>query len=315
MPPNPRIIFFGTPAFSLPSLEALIKNGYAPLMVVTNPDEPAGRKQIITPPPVKVCAEHHGIPILQPIHLLHEMDKIPEADLYIVVAFGTIIPQALIDRPRLGTLNIHPSLLPHWRGPSPIQSAILNGDAQTGVTLMKIDELMDHGLIITQNKFSLLEKKWTSPELLDALANLGAEMLIDALPKWIAGTITATPQDDIRATYCKLIKKDHGRIPWSRPAGEIERMIRAYTPWPSAWTLWAGRDAICRIRIDEADVIDDESPLGSPGYTWQTPDHPLLVKTGTGTLVVRRITIEGKNTLDPEAFLHGNPQLLGATFV
>ncbi len=312
---NLKIIFFGTPQFSLPSLEALIKNGYAPLMVVTNPDEPAGRKQIITPPPIKVCAQRHGIPVLQPIHLLHEMDKIPEADLYIVIAFGTIIPQELIHRPRLGTLNIHPSLLPHWRGPSPIQSAILKGDAQTGVTLMKIDELMDHGPIITQTNFSLLEKKWTSPELLDALANLGAEMLIDALPKWTLGTITATPQDDTRATYCKLIKKDHGRIPWSRPANEIERMIRAYTPWPSAWTLWAGRDAICRIRIDEAEVIDDESPLGSPGYTWQTPDYPLLVKTGTGTLVVRRITIEGKNTLDADVFLRGNPQLLGATFV
>lgn len=312
---HPRIIFFGTPQFALPSLEALIKHGYKPLLVVTNPDEPAGRKQIITPPPVKICAERHQIPVLQPIHLIHEMDKIPEADLYIVVAFGTIIPQALIERPRLGTLNIHPSLLPHWRGPSPIQSAVLNGDAETGVTLMKIDELMDHGPIISQNRFPLLEKKWTSPELLDALAKVGAEMLIDILPKWIGGEITAAPQDDLRATYCKLIKKDNGRIPWSRPAAEIERMIRAYTPWPSAWTLWPGRDIICRIRIDEADVIDDESPFGSPGYTWQTPDYPLLVKTGTGTLVVRRITIEGKNTLNAEEFLRGNPQLLGATFV
>lgn len=312
---HPKIVFFGTPTFALPSLEALIKNNYAPLMVITNPDEPAGRKQIITSPPVKICAERHHIPVLQPIHLLHEMDTISEADLYIVVAFGTIIPQELINRPRLGALNIHPSLLPRWRGPSPIQSAILHGDARTGVTLIKIDELMDHGPIVMQNTYSLLERKWTSPELHDALADLGANMLIDALPKWFAGAITPTPQDDLRATYCKLIKKDHGRIPWSRPADEIERMIRAYTPWPSAWTLWPGRDAICRIRIDEADVIDDESPLGSPGYTWQTSDYPLLVKTGNGTLVIRRITIEGKNTLDAKTFLHGNPQLLGATFV
>lgn len=312
---QPRIVFFGTPDFAVPSLEALIEAGYTPELVITNPDEPAGRKQIITPPPIKICAERHQIPVLQPIHLIHEMEKIPDADLFIVVAFGTIIPQELINKPRLGTLNIHPSLLPHLRGPSPIQSAILSGDTETGATLMKIDELMDHGPIVSKNKFSLLERKWTSPELHDALANLGAHMLIDALPKWLAGTTTTTPQDDLRATYCKLIKKDHGRINWSRPAEDIERMTRAYTPWPSAWTLWPGRDKICRIRIDEADITDEESPVGSPGYVWQTPDYSLLVKTGRGSLIVKKITIEGKNTLNAKDFLRGNPQLMGATFV
>ncbi len=317
MTPNqkPRIIFFGTPDFAVPSLEALVANGYAPICVVTNPDEPAGRKQIITPPPVKVCAERHGIPVVQPIHLVHEMERIPDADLFIIVAFGTIVPQELLEKPRLGSLNIHPSLLPLWRGPSPIQSALLHGNTETGVSLMKIDELMDHGPIIAQQRFSLADRKWTSPELYPALADVGARMLIQALPGWIDGTLTAAPQDDTKATYCKLIKKDHGRINWSRPAVEIERMIRAYAPWPSAWTLWPGRDAICRIRVDEADILDDESPVGSPGYTWQTPSYPLLVKTGTNTLIVRRITIEGKSTLDADAFLRGNPQLLGTTFV
>ena len=315
MPNKLHIVFFGTPDFALPSLEALVKNGYTPELVVTKPDEPSGRKQIITPPPVKVYADHHHIPVFQPIHLAHEPDKIPDADFFIVVAFGAMIPQAIIDKPKHGTLNIHPSLLPRWRGPSPIQSAILNGDAQTGVTLMQIDELMDHGPIIAQENFSLTEKKWTSPALHDALAHLGAEMLIKAIPEWIDGDITATPQDDLKATYCKLIKKDHGRIAWSRPADEIERMIRAYAPWPSAWTLWPGRDTIYRIRIDEADIIDDESPVGSSGYVWQTEINPLLVKTGNSTLVVNKLTIEGRTTLTAHEFLRGNPQLIGATFV
>ena len=315
MPNKPRIVFFGTPEFALPSLEALVKNGYTPELVVTKPDEPSGRKQIITPPPVKVYAESQHIPVFQPIHLAHELDKIPDADLFIVVAFGAIIPQGIIEKAKQGILNIHPSLLPRWRGPSPIQSAILNGDAQTGVTLMQIDELMDHGPVIAQERFSLLEKKWTSPALHDTLADLGAQMLIKAIPEWMNGKVTPTPQDDLKATYCKLIKKDHGRIAWSRPADEIERMIRAYTPWPSAWTLWPGRDTIYRIRIDEADIVDDESPVGSPGYVWQTPSHPLLVKTGGSTLAVTKLTIEGKNTLAAHEFLRGNPQLMGATFV
>ena len=312
---NPRIVFFGTPEFSIPALDALIEAGLAPILVVTNPDEPKGRNQVITPPAIKVRAEHHKIPVFQPIHLLHEMDKIPEADLFVVVAFGTIIPQKLIDRPTRGTLNIHPSLLPRWRGPSPIQSAILNGDKETGVTVMQIDELMDHGPIVAQNIFDLSDKKWTSPELHDALARVGAQMLIQAIPQWMDGTLKASTQDDLKATYCKLIKKDHGRIVWTRPAEEIERMIRAYTPWPSAWTLWPGRDKIFRIRIDEAEITEDESPVGSPGYTFGTDTAPLLIKTGKGSLNIKRITIEGKTTLDAASFLRGNPDLLGATFV
>ena len=312
---KPRIIFFGTPEFSLPSLEALIANGLAPILVVTNPDEPTGRKQILTPPPVKICAERHHIPVLQPIHLADEIENIPEADLFIIVAFGTIIPQKLIDLPRLGALNIHPSLLPRWRGPAPIQSAILHADTETGVTLMKIDELMDHGPIIAQAKFSLLEKKWTSPELHAALAPIGADMLVKVIPRWLRGEINAVSQDDTKTLYCKLLKKDNGRIPWSRPAEEIERMVRAYTPWPSAWTLWPGRDKIYRIRIDEASIVEDESPVGSPGYIWQTENEPLLIKTGKGSLAIKKLTIEGKSALYAKDFLRGNPQLIGATFV
>ena len=312
---NPRIVFFGTPDFAVPSLDALVEAGLTPKLVVTNLDEPAGRKQILPPPPIKLRAEYHGIPVLQPVHLAHEIDSIPNADLYIVVAFGTIISQAIIDKPRLGTLNIHPSLLPHLRGPSPIQSVLLNGDPETGVSLMKIDELMDHGPVIAQEKFSLSRKKWTSFELHTALADVGARMLIDAIPQWVEGKIEATPQDDTKATYCKLIKKDNGRVNWSRPAQEIERMIRAYTPWPSAWTLWPGRDTIFRIRIDEAEVTDEEPPVGSPGYTWATPAHPLLIKTGKGSLIVKKITIEGKTTSNAQDFLRGNPQLMGTTFV
>ena len=140
-------------------------------------------------------------------------------------------------------------------------------------------------------------------------------MLVHVIPKWMAGEINAVPQDDIKATYCKLLKKDNGRIPWSRPAEEIERMVRAYMPWPSAWTLWPGRDKIYRIRIDEARVIEEESPVGSPGYVWQAEAQPLLIKTGKASLAVKKLTIEGKSTLSAKDFLRGNSQLVGATFV
>ncbi|MFY9462661.1 MAG: methionyl-tRNA formyltransferase, partial [Candidatus Sungiibacteriota bacterium] len=262
MKPKTRILFLGTPEFALPALQALIDAGYLIVGVVTQPDEPIGRKQVLTPPPVKVLAEQYDIPVFQPLRLDARdfADKIPRPDLFIVAAYGKIIPKAILDIPRFGVINIHPSLLPRWRGPSPIQAAILAGDAATGVTIMKIDEQMDHGALIANYKLQITNYKTTYLELHNQLAEAGAKLLIEILPRWVAGEIAPIAQDETHATYCKLLTKNSGRIDWGKPAEEIERMIRAYHPWPGTWTIWKTEVGDRRIRIEEADAVDAVPP-------------------------------------------------------
>lgn len=340
---NPSIIFFGTPEFALPALEALIAKKYHIVGVVTNPDEPVGRKHILTPPPVKTFAQRHGIPVFQPEKLniaqfagCHadppdggeasrppsrkrsftgvqddNSQKIPSADLFIVAAYGKIIPKAILEIPKYGTLNIHPSLLPRWRGASPIQSAILAGDADTGVTIMQLDELMDHGSIVAQETAHVGDRKVTYPQLHDELAQIGAQLLIKTIPDYISGAIVPIPQHDVSATYCAVLKKEDGRIDWHKSAEEIERMVRAYSPWPTVWTLWPAGDHALRIRIDEADITSEELPQGSPGLVWQK-ENALLVQTSKGSVVINRATLEGKNPLTGAELLHGYPQLVGS---
>lgn len=314
---NPKIIFWGTAEFALPSLYALIKNKFNIVAVIANPDEPTGRKQIITPPPVKIWADKHKIPCFQP-HNLKEgfVNELPEADLYIVASYGKIIPKEIIEIPRFGAINIHPSLLPRWRGPSPIQSAILAGDLETGLTIIKLDELMDHGPIIAVSGFPLkAHNKITYNELHDNLAKLGADLLVKTLPQWINGTIEPIPQDDTKAAYSTMLKKDSGRINWEKPADEIERMIRAFNPWPSTWTIWPTGDKIYRIKIESADISEDEPARGSYGYIWQPDSKSLFIKTGKGSLSVKKITLQGKKSTNALSFLNGYPQILGSTLI
>lgn len=312
---NTSILFFGTSNFALPALQGLVTNGYNILGVVTKPDEPVGRRQILTSPPVKVLAQKNNIPVFQPESLKEYTDELPDADLYIVAAYGKIISQALLDKPRLGALNIHPSLLPRWRGPSPIQFAILYGDKETGVTIIKLDELMDHGPVVANSKWPIANSKTTYPELHDELADIGAQLLIEVLPKWIRGAIAAVPQDDVKATFSKMLTKEDGRINWEKPAEDIEREIRAFNPWPGTWTMWPDGDKICRVRIEYGLAVPDEPPVGSPGYIWYSRDYPLLVKTGHGSLAVHTLTLEGKKAMDAKTFLHGHPDLLETTFI
>ncbi|MBU4142882.1 methionyl-tRNA formyltransferase, partial [Patescibacteria group bacterium] len=259
-----KIIFMGTPEFSLPILEKLAQSEYKPVAIFCAPDKPVGRKQILTPPPTKILAQKHNIPVFQPANsreLDHTIKTIPH-DLIITAAYGLILPKEVLDTPKYGCLNIHPSLLPKYRGPSPIQTAILNGDAETGVTIYKMDEQIDHGAIIAQEKIStnnapdpalrnlpplnlrggkgeLLQKhsKPTTPDLSQTLSDLGAELLLKILPDWLAGKITPTPQDDSQATFTKIITKEDGQINWRRSALAIEQQIRAFTPWPGSYAM------------------------------------------------------------------------------
>lgn len=314
---KPKIIFWGTMDVAVPTLEALLKNDYNIVAVVSTPDQPSGREQILTPPPVKSFAQKHNIPVFQPESLKDENFKkeLPEADLYILVAYGKIIPKNILDRPRLGILNGHPSLLPRWRGPSPTQFTILNGDTEAGITIFFTDELMDHGPIIAQRKIYIGDRRWTHPELHEKLAKLRAKLFIEVIPKWLAGEIIPAPQDDSKATYSKILKKDDGRIDWKKSAEYIERMVRALNPWPGTWTLWPSDQKIYRIRIEEASITDETSPHGSPGYIWQNGPHLLLVKTGRGSISVTKLTMEGKKTLDTKDFLRGHPQIIGTTLI
>lgn len=315
--PNVKIAFWGTPAFTLPSLEALVWHGWRIGAVITNPDEPAGRRHILTPPPVKIFAATHHIPVLQPENPSAITKKLRELapDIFVVTAYGKMIPKEILEIPKYGALNLHPSLLPRWRGPSPIQFTILNGDTQTGVSIIKMDERMDRGPIVAESRIKNQELRPTYKELHDCLSKLGAELLIETLSKWIRGEITPVPQDESRATYSKLLTKDNGRIDWKKPAEEIERMIRALNPWPGAWTLWPTSSKIMRVKIIAADVTPDMPPAGSPGYVWRDNEHPLLIKTGSGSITIQKLGVEGKKILDSDLFIRGQMQIIGATFI
>ena len=312
------IVFFGTPEFALPALRGLTETDYRVVGVVTRPDAPTGRRAVLTPPAVKVTAEEYGVPVFQP-EKIDARDfasgKIPSADLLVVAAYGKIIPKSILDLPRYGALNIHPSLLPRWRGPSPIQHAILHGDAQTGVTIIAMDEQMDHGPVVAKRGLPLpATPRPTYPVLHDVLAKIAADLLIETLPRWIAGDIAPIPQDETRATYSKMLVRDDGKIDWSRPAEEIERMIRAFQPWPGSWTIWKSEMGNRRIRIEDADAVEDAPPAGgASGLVLQDRTRPLLVKSGRGSLVIKKLGLEGKSILDAEAFLRGHPSLIGST--
>jgi methionyl-tRNA formyltransferase len=266
-----KIIFFGTPDLSVPFLEALTnESDFEVAAVVTRPDQPVGRKQILTPPPVKELALKKNIEVFQPKSLRleargsrQETDPPPGlclpalasigADLFIVVAYGKIIPQTVLDMPRLGCLNVHPSLLPKYRGPSPIQSAIANGDNETGLSIMLLDKGMDSGPILAQTKFPLAADE-TQITLTEKIKEIGPAFLIGTIKKFAAGKIKPVPQDNSQATVCKILNRDSGKIDWSEPAETIERKIRAYYPWPGSWTEIEHGGKTLRVKILKASL-------------------------------------------------------------
>jgi methionyl-tRNA formyltransferase len=265
---------------------------------------------------VKILAQKYKIPVFQPAILNAEILKseLPPADIFIVAAYGKIIPRELIDRPKYGSLNVHPSLLPRWRGPSPIQFTILNGDAEAGVTIIKMDELMDHGPILTNSKFQILNSKLTYLQLHEKLARLGAELLIKTLPQYIEGKIPLSHQDDARATYSKILKRDDGRINWSQPADAIERQIRAFNPWPGSFSVWPDKGKYLRLRVDEAEASENEPDRGSSGYIW-LDEKKLSVKAGKGSLKIIKITPAGGKTMTAEEFMRGHPDFVGSNLI
>ena len=299
----------GTPLFSVPSLRTLIDTQDV-VGVVTQPDRPAGRGRELKPSPVKVAAESAGIPVYQPHSLRSEDAAVPlhewQPDVIVVAAFGQILRPHVLELPPKGCVNVHASLLPRWRGASPIQHAILAGDEQTGITLMQMDKGMDTGAIYVQEATPISADD-TSALLHDRLAELGAQMLRSFLDDIVNGRLQAKAQDDELATYAPMIKKEAGQIEWQESAAAIDRLIRAMTPWPGAYTEWDGQ----YLKILAARPQPARS-LGVQTGTVALVDGELLVQTGEGALALDQVQPSGKKAQDAEAFVRGRPQFDGA---
>lgn len=306
---NIKIIFIGTPEFGAIILEEMIRNKYKPVLVVTAPDKPVGRKQIITPPPVKIMAQRYGISVSQPekLSIIINQLSLLKPDLIVVAAFSQILSKKILDIPKYGCINVHPSLLPKYRGPSPIQYAILNGDKETGTTIILMDEKMDSGPILTQRKTEIKIKE-TALEFHGRLAHLGSELLIETLPQWIEGKIKIKPQDEARASYTKILKKEDGKIDWQKSAEEIERQIRAFAPWPSTFTSYKGK----KLKILKVSVLEKAETASSAlaGKTFLSSENKTAVHCGKGDLVIEELQLEGKRKMTSEEFLRGHQDFI-----
>ena len=329
------VVFAGTPEFAVPSLQALHNDArYNLIGVITQSDKPVGRKQVLTSPPVKQFAMKHKIPVYQPEKLKDVFSDAENtirrhsssenvmagsdvslivADVMVVVAYGRIIPSSIISLFHYGVVNVHASLLPKYRGASPIQSAILGGDQKTGITIMQIDEKMDHGPIITQrieNRLSPLSA--TANQLHDELSQLGAHALVDVLADYTQGKMNAQPQDHTQATYCQKLTKESGRIDWSKSAVEIERMTRAYTPWPGAWTIWNGK----RLVIYDGEVVEIGQLSLQTGMVNIVDNDTIIVACGDKTyLKIKTLQVEGRKVLPSSGFLHGVKDFSGCVLI
>jgi len=309
-----RIVFMGTPEFSVPPLEYLIKSEYQVVGVYTQPDKPTGRGRTLEQLPVKRVALQHGLELFQPVKLRNpdEVARLAalKPDLILVAAFGQILPQSVLDIPKFGCLNIHPSLLPEYRGATPIPAAILVGDKETGVTIMLMDAGMDTGPIISQIIVGI-EPDDTTESLTTRLAQAGVRLLGEALPLWFEGSLKPQPQDGSKATYTKPVTKDDGTIDWQMSAVEISRRIRAFHPWPGCYTWWQGK----LLKVLEAVALHKEGSLTPGKVVDLASGQPAVVgvETGDGILGLLRIQLEGKRALTASEFLLGQRAFVGST--
>ncbi len=300
-----RIVFMGSPEFALDTLQALTDH-YAVVGVVTQPDRPAGRGRILTHPPVKVLAEQLGLPVIQP-HRMQEAETMAnlkewQPELFVVAAFGQILQQEVLDLPPFGSLNVHASLLPRWRGAAPIQAAILHGDEKTGVTIMKMDSGIDTGPLLSQREIPI-QKDETAGSLAPTLAKLGAELLIDTLPSYISGELQPQPQQG-EHTYARMLKKSDGELDFSQSAISLERKIRAFNPWPGAFMTWQeGRLKVHQARV-ESNFNQEELTNIETGKRVIHEGEP-GVFTGEGLLILEDVQPAGKKPMEGEIFLRG----------
>lgn len=306
--PDLRVVFMGTAELACASLEALCRApGVSVVAVVTQPDKPKGRELKLLPTPVKVVAMEHGLPVHQPVkarapEFIDQLRQLAP-DLIAVVAYGQILPQAILDIPKLGCLNVHTSLLPKYRGAAPIQWAIFNGDRETGVTIMRMDAGLDTGDMVAETRTSIADTD-NGQALHDRLAKLGADLLVRTIPDYMAGRITPRPQPQEGASYARKITKEDGRIDWSKPAREIWNQVRAFTPWPGAFTYLPGEGASKILKIWDAAV--QEHAFKTPGEILEAGKFGILVACGEHALRVLELQLEGGKRLTVQQFLSGH---------
>lgn len=304
-----RIIFMGTPDFAVPSLKALLENDENVVCVVTQPDRPKGRGRKLSSPPVKELAQAAAIPVLQP-ESIKGADfllslKNYEPDLIALTAYGKILPAELINLPPQGTINVHGSLLPKYRGAAPVQWAVINGETETGITIMQMDAGIDTGDILLQEKIFIAPTD-TAGTMSVKLAELGGAALAKAIDLLRHDKLTPVKQDDSQASRAPLLAKKDGLVEWSKSAAQLSCLIRGLDPWPSAYTILTGK----RLRLFSPEVVESScghSTFKDPGTVCWSDRNGLLVTTGNGCLLIKEIQAEGARRLDVEAYIKGNP--------
>lgn len=307
-----KIIFFGGSEFAIPTLNKLVGDGYEIAAVVTVTDKPVGRKKVLTPPPLKIIAQELGLEIIQSLNLKNDSRIISSlssfgADVGVVASFGNIIPTEILNLPKHGFINLHPSLLPKFRGPSPIQFTLFNGEKKSGVTIMKIDKEVDHGPIIAQQELKILNNEGYSG-LHDRLAKLGADMLIKILPDYLAEKTVLVEQDHTQATFTKKLSRADGKIDWNRSAVEIYNQYRAFQVWPSVWTIWnAQRLSLKELAPFESAVTDNEE-VGKIILA----DDSVIVKCFSRNLKIIKLQLDGGKELGIREFIRGHKNFLGS---
>lgn len=299
-----KVVFMGTPAFSVPILDGLVEAGYDVLAVVTQPDRPVGRKKILTAPPVKEAAVTHGLPVYQPekIDGSMELDAIIalEADVIITAAFGQFLPEKLIQSPKFGAVNVHASLLPKYRGGAPVHYSIMKGDNETGVTIMEMVKKMDAGDILSQGAIPILPTDDVG-SMFDKLSLLGRDLLLETLPRLIKGEITPLKQDESRVTYSPNITREEEKIDFNKTAEEIDWQVRGMRPWPVAYTIYHDT----RWKLWDVSVVRDEVTSEAPGVIIKKDKQSLWVSCGAGTVLsVNRIQPAGKGQLSIVEFVN-----------
>lgn len=306
-----KIVFFGSSEFSATILEGLIKGNLKPVLAMAPPDKPVGREQIISSVPAKVLAEKYGIPVLQPEDLEDPVFKQvlsnAQPDLIVVAAFGPpFLPKWLLGFPKYGCINLHPSLLPKYRGASPIPYAILNNETETGATIIRLSEKIDQGDILAQEKINIAADE-TTLTLTQKLADLGGQLLVKTIPLLIKGMVSAQAQGNSPTPYCRRLKKEDGRIDWRKSADFIERQIRAFDPWPGSFTKFFGKV----LKILKAHVIKEYTEPSKSGFVFLSQAKDLAVRAGKDALAIEKLQLEGGKPLLAAEFIRGHKHIIG----
>jgi len=304
-----KLIFFGTSEFSEVILDSLTKAGYNIAGVFTRPDQKVGRRQEWQKTPVKIMAEKNGIPVFDPAKLdstsLEQIGNLAP-DMIITAAYGKIIPQSILDIPEFGAINVHPSLLPKFRGPSPIQNALLSGEKETGTTIMLMDAGMDTGDILMQKSISIGQAD-ILPELLQKLAVLSAELLLETIPLWIEGKIKPRKQNNSEATFCRMIEKEDGKIDWRETAQSIYNRYRAFYPWPGIFTIWNGK----RIKLNKISLAKNSQEKRPTGKVFEF-DGKIAIQTKERVIILEELQIEGRPNIKAMDFINGYKKFIGS---